>query len=383
MANSFAVPRILKQGPDVFAVSPITIIGMDSPEHQAIAEAIDQAVQSTAGSGLIGVFEAQRRTFDYACLTKRDLARPLVAQVLWKHDEGLDKDIRTLLLDEQALIKVLAIQDRIRARATLDDILRSYRTHPELNRRLRGLKIFFIPAEFDADEEKQRDWLREHLRRSFSEDIAFAILFGGFTRRVFEVFMAHNGPFGLKYAVLDEIVKNGQTHMPTFKERLGYSTSGPIREALTMLNATGLTQSWASSNCYFPTIRGRFLLDFTRRILIDVRNETGWSDHTESTFEMFGCPLPEFPQEEITLKNCTTNSLASNLVHAAKCREVFGRDLLEGVDSTEPRLYSEFEIEGFVARMNGAPRFSATFFDQPDYLFYPVARRDLKKSDHQ
>lgn len=347
---------------------------MDSPEHQAIAEAIDEAVQSIADSRLIGVFEAQRRTFDYACLTRRDLARPLVAQVLWKHEDGLEKDIRTLLFDDESLIRVLAVRDATRTLATLEDILHSYRAHPELNRRLRGLKIFRIPAEFDADEEKEREWLREDLKRAFTQDIAFAILFGGFTRQVFTTFLAHNGPFGLKYAVLDEIVKNGQTHMPTFKERLGYSTNGPIREALTMLNATGLTQGWASSNCYFPTIRGRFLLDFTRRILIDVKNEAGWSDHTESTFEMLGCPLPEFPQEEITLKNCTTDSLASNLVHAAKCWEVFGRDLLEGVDATEPKLYSEFEIEGFVRRMEGAPRFSANFFDQPDYLFYPKRR---------
>jgi hypothetical protein len=354
---------------------------MDSPEHQAIAEAIDQAVQLTAGSGLIGIFEAQRRTFDYACLTRRDLARPLVAQVHWKHEEGLDKDIRTLLFDDQSLIRVLVIRDAVRTRATLDDILRSYRTHPELNRMLLGLKLFFIPAEFDADEENERDWLREHLRRAFTEDIAFAILFGGFTRGVFEVFMAHNGPFGLKYAILDEIVKNGLTHTPTFKDRLGYTTSGPIREALTMLNATGLTQSWASSNCHFPNIRGRFLLDFTRRILIDVKTGAGWSEHTRHIFEMLACPVPDFPIEQVTVKDCAGNSFRSNLVHAAKCRELFGRDLLADVDPTQPTLYSEFEIEGFVARMNGAPRFSATFFDQPDYLFYPVIRRESKKPD--
>jgi hypothetical protein len=295
--------------------------------------------------------------------------------VLWKHEDGLDKDIRTLLFDEAALIRVLAVRDAVRTRATIDDILRSYRAHPELNRRLRGLKIFFVPSEFDADEEKQREWLQSHLSRAFTKDIAFTILFGGFTRQVFEIFMAHCGPFGLKYAVLDEIVKNGLTHMPTFKKHLAYTTSGPIREVLTMLNATGLAQNWTNSNCYFPTIRGRFLLDLTRRILVDFKKAAGWSDYTQNIFEMLGCPVPAFPAQEITVKNCAGNSLESNLVHVEKCRQHFGRDLLEGINPTEPVLYSEFEAEGFAKRMKGAKRFSATFFDQPDYLFYPSSRK--------
>jgi len=62
-------------------------------------------LDSFADSGLVGVFESQRRTFDYSCLLSRDLERPLVAQVLWRHEHGLDKDIRTLLFDTEARIK--------------------------------------------------------------------------------------------------------------------------------------------------------------------------------------------------------------------------------------------------------------------------------------
>ena len=71
---------------------------MASPEHQAIAKTINEALEHFAGSALIGVFESERRTFDYSCLLARDLDRPLVAQVLWQHEHGLEKDIRTLLL---------------------------------------------------------------------------------------------------------------------------------------------------------------------------------------------------------------------------------------------------------------------------------------------
>lgn len=138
---------------------------MASPEHQAIAETIDTVLSSLAGSALIGVFEGQRRTFDYSCFLKRDLGRPLVAQVLWQHDHGLEKDIRTLLLDKDSAIKLYVIRDSARMRATLDDVLASYRNDPELRQRLGGLKIFFVPGDFDADREEQLRWLKRHLAR--------------------------------------------------------------------------------------------------------------------------------------------------------------------------------------------------------------------------
>ena len=345
---------------------------MASPEHQAIAETIDEVLQSLAGSALIGVYEGQRRTFDYSCLLKRDLGRPLVAQVLWQHEHGIDKDLRTLLLDKDSLIKVYAIRDSARIRATVDDILVSYRNDPQLNGRLRGLKLIFVPPDFDADHESQRRWLRGFLISSFSQDVAFAILFGGLTKRVFEVFMGHNGPFGLKYAILDEVVNNGLTHMPSFKDHLGYKSSGPIREALTMLNATGLVQNWATSNCYFPTIRGRFILDFTRRLLLDVNLGTGWSEHTRGIFETLQVPTPFYPEAGISSANLRiADSFSTNLLHATACEKDFGRDLLKGVESENPKLYSEFDIERFADQMQLAKGFRRDFFDQPEYLFFP------------
>jgi hypothetical protein len=136
----------------------------------------------------------------------------LVAQVLWQHEHGLEKDIRTLLLDTDSSLKLYVMRDSARMRATLDDVLASYRNDPDLRGRLRGLKIFFVPGDFDADKEDQLQWLKRHLGYSFMQDISFAILFGGVTKHAVEVFLAHNGPFGLKYAILDEIVKNGLIH---------------------------------------------------------------------------------------------------------------------------------------------------------------------------
>jgi hypothetical protein len=344
-----------------------------SPEHQAIAETIDEVLGSLAGSALIGVFEGQRRTFDYSCLLRRDLGRPLVAQVLWQHDHGLEKDIRTLLLDPDSSLKLYVMRDSARVRSTLDDVLASYRNDSELKGRLRGLKIVFVPGDFDADKAEQRQWLKRHLADSFMHDISFAILFGCVTKHALEVFLAHNGPFGLKYAILDEIVKHGLIHMPGFKQRLGYKTDGPIREALAMLNASGLTRNWTSSICHFPSIRGRFILDFTRRILLDVKVGDGWSIRTAEIFNALQMPPPPYPTEPITSKNVRiTDAVSNNILHAANCKAQFGRDLLGGIDLNDPQLYSDFNVSGFLDEMRHVKTFPPDFFDQPEYLFTPA-----------
>ena len=90
----------------------------------------------------------------------RDLDRPLVAQVLCQHGHGLEKDIRTLLFDSEALIKLYVIRDSARLRATLDDVLISYRGDSNTRQKLLGLKLVFVPPDFDADDEAQRFWLR-------------------------------------------------------------------------------------------------------------------------------------------------------------------------------------------------------------------------------
>jgi len=346
---------------------------MASPEHQAIAETINEVLEDLAGSALVGVFEGQRRTFDYGCLLSRDLERPLVAQVLWQHGHGLEKDIRTLLFDSEALIKLYIVRDSTRVRATLDDVIASYRPDSDTRPKLTGLKLIFVPPDFDADRGQDRIWLRSFLGLSFSQDIAFGIAFGGFTKHALNVFMDHGGPIGLKYAVLHEIAENGLIHTPTFKDRLGYKTDGPIREAITMLNAAGFVRRMSGGVLCFPTIRGRFLLDLTRRLLVDVHNARGWSIQTTRLLECLGIVLPEFPVDGISSESIQpSDKFAGNLLHATFCKDHFGRDLLADIDLRKPVLYSQFLIEHFIKEAGIARGFSADFFSEPEYLFNPT-----------
>jgi hypothetical protein len=160
--------------------------------------------------------------------------------------------------------------------------------------------------------------------------------------------------------------------MPGFKGRLGYKTDGPIREALAMLNAAGLTRNWTSSICHFPSIRGRFILDFTWRILLDVQLADGWSVRTAEIFNALQMPLPNYPTEPITSKNVRImDAVSNNILHAADCKAKFGRDLLAGVDVMNPQLYSDFNVTGFLDEMRHVKTFPPDFFDQPEYMFTP------------
>ena len=68
-----------------------------TPEHEFIAKCTDEVLSRFSDIRLIGVTESERRMFDYSCVLTRDCSRPLVAQLLWSHQEGIDKDLRTLL----------------------------------------------------------------------------------------------------------------------------------------------------------------------------------------------------------------------------------------------------------------------------------------------
>ena len=70
----------------------------ETAEHKFISEALDAVLQRIARTQLIGISEAERRKFDYSAVLLRDFSRPLVSQVLWSHVEGVEKDVRTLLV---------------------------------------------------------------------------------------------------------------------------------------------------------------------------------------------------------------------------------------------------------------------------------------------
>lgn len=327
-----------------------------TPEHQFLSESLHNSLSKFSNSSLFGVLEAQRKTFDFACILDRDFSRPLVSQVLWSNFQGIEKDLRTLLTDSNSKIKVYLFKDSISARAKIEEILNSYKSSLSNRNALKGLKLIPIPGEFDADKENQRHWINSYIDKYIADDLLFNIVFGNFTRNDLLTFEDHGGINGLKFAMLDEISKNGLLHTPTFKKNLGYSTSGTIREALIMLGATGLIKSPRKNIQCFPTIKGRWLLDITKRLVFDFKYTKTWSPETTLIFDCLELQMPTFENNFLDQIELFWHEPIYNLLYQAlSCKKTFGRDLIENINPQKPNFYDK----NFVEEMK-------RIFNQPD-----------------
>ncbi len=312
-----------------------------TPEHKFLSDSLHASLTKLSTSSLFGVLEAQRKTFDFACILNRDFSRGLVSQVLWQNFTGVEKDLRTLLHDTTSKIKVYLFKDSVSARAKIEEILNSYKAPDVNNRLLKGLRLIPIQHDFDADKESQRDWMNKYIEKYISEDLLFNVVFGNFSKADLLTFENHGGPYGLKYALLQEITKKPLLHMPTFKKELGYSTSGTIREGLIMLNATGLIKSPRRNIQCFPTIKGRWLLDITKRLTFDFIYNKSWSAETAFIFECLDIKMPNFENNfHDEIETFWNEPVHNILYHALYCKKGFGRDLLEGIDIKNPKFYS-------------------------------------------
>jgi hypothetical protein len=230
--------------------------------------------------------------------------------------------------------------------------------------------LFFVPADFDADKEGDRTWLYSYLESRISKDILFAIVFGQITSGDLIRFASHSGPFGLKYLILDEVNTNGLRHMPTFKERIGYKTTGPIREALTMLSALGLVKTIPKSNMCFPTVKGRLLIDLTRRLLFETKTRTTWSEELTLVFQYLDISMPSISQLPRIGERVPFNPIVDFLHHADSCNTYFGRDLLGPIDPSNPIFYSDYSMPDDPEYSNELTGISNSFFSEPASLLF-------------
>jgi hypothetical protein len=303
---------------------------------------------------LIGLREAQRRVFDYGCILLRDFSRPLVAQVLWSHQEGIEKDIRTLLFDGRASLKLYFVRDNVRNLARIDEILQAYRQQASTIPLLRGLRIFRVPEGFSADTEAHQKWMTIFLRKCMISDLLFAVVFGKLNPFDVTTFSDHGGAVGLKYAVLQTVTTEGLYHTPTFEKKVG-SKGSPLREALTMLSATGLIGRVAGSVMRVPTLKGRFLLDLSRRIMFEHNHLGDWSDELRLIVQHLKIEMPAWGVQ-IDHTNARNNTVHDLIYAMICCKSQFGNDVMSDVDRDHPRFFSEFNWKNFsnyIYRVNG------------------------------
>jgi hypothetical protein len=240
----------------------ILVLVAESAEHQFLSQCVTGVLSELSRTDLYAYVEAERRKFDFACELVRDWSRPLVGQTLWRHTAGVDKDLRTMLLDPDAEICAYVARDTVKAHRLLSEVMKDFRSSgvPVAPHRLR---VFWVPQDFDADDEAQRELVAGLLREGVSRDILMNVVFGNLTAEDVRFFVRTSGVAGLHLAVLYVVSTPPEPYLQTkdLAVQLGVST-GAIRERLLRLLGCGfLTQFGGGASWTNATLKGRVFLD--------------------------------------------------------------------------------------------------------------------------
>lgn len=234
----------------------------ESAEHQFLSQCTTEVLGRLSRTSLYAYVEAERRKFDFACELHRDWSRPLVGQTLWNHTSGVDKDVRTMLLDAEADICAYVARDTIKARRLLSEVIHDFRSSGSIVRPHR-LRVFWVPEDFDADDESQRRLVTELLSEQVSKDILMNVVFGNLTAEDVRFFVRTSGLAGLHLALLFTISTAAEEYsrVRDLAEILQVS-QGAIRERLIRLSGSGfLRQFGGGATLAGATLKGRVFLD--------------------------------------------------------------------------------------------------------------------------
>ncbi len=249
----------------------ILVAVAESAEHQFLSQCVTALLDQLSRTGLYAYVEAERRKFDFACELKRDWSRPLVGQTLWNHTSGVDKDLRTMLLDADAEICTYVARDTVRARRLLSEVIKDFRSAGTLIAPHR-LRVFWVPHDFDADDESQRDLVTGLLREGVSRDILMNVVFGNLTAEDVRFFIRTTGSPGLHLALLHMMSTSQEQYLriKDLADSLGASP-GAIRERLLRLVGCGfIAQSGGGATPAGATVRGRVFLDLCGELQYEV-----------------------------------------------------------------------------------------------------------------
>lgn len=239
----------------------------ESPEHQFLSQCVTNALSQLSRTNLYAYIEAERRKFDFACELLRDWSRLLVGQTLWNHTAGVDKDLRTMLLDKDAEICAYVARDTIKARRLVSEVMHDFRSgHTAIQPH--RLRILWVPSDFDADQEDQRNLVTQLILDNVSRDILMNVVFGNLTAEDVRFFIRTSGTPGLHLAIL-YAVSTSEDGLSQAKELASHFkvSQGSVRERLLRLLGCGfLTQFGGGASWVDATPKGRLFLDFCREL---------------------------------------------------------------------------------------------------------------------
>jgi hypothetical protein len=239
----------------------------ESVEHTFLSETALNIMEESANTQLFGCRESGRKKFDFSCDLTKDWTRAVSGQTLWKHDrDGIDKDLRTLLTDDETAAAVYVARDSVATRGRVEEIIQDYRRSP-LRKNLSRLRIFWIPADFDADDEKARTVVRAGLRNDVYRDLLMRVALGGITHQDVRNF-AISGRLGLPVWLLGQLSRDEYLDNYTrASKRYGIGIPS-LKEEILRLELTGIVSR--EEGKYYGLVqvteKGQAMLDICARL---------------------------------------------------------------------------------------------------------------------
>ena len=240
----------------------------ESDEHRFLSQSVVDVTARFARTRLYSFRESDRRTFDFSCVMRESWDRLVDGQTLWR-SRGADKDLRTLIVGSKAPLKILVARNTMSNHTTVLEAVRDYRSMSAAP----IPRVFWIPSDFDADQEEQRAAVVAHMEQQILEDLVCNALLGrinhGALAKLFLNQRLANA--GIELAILHYIATHGRTSNAELARGLDISTTSAVKR-LQALQHTGFLVTERGGGQYpFASAAGRALL----RICAGISRFTG------------------------------------------------------------------------------------------------------------
>ncbi|MFE6195637.1 hypothetical protein [Streptomyces sp. NPDC057838] len=251
----------------------------ESAEHSYLSKTALDIMESASRSQLFGYTEGQRKRFDFSCDLKRDWSKVVAGQTLWRHGgDGIDKDLRTLLHESDIAAAVYIARHESKNRARLAEVTQDYLK--TMRESLSRLRVFWVPADFDADDEKSRIAVRDLLREEIGKDLLLHVALGGLTSDDVTRFASSRRP-GLPLRILSHVKKHGyRSHRRTAKE-LEVDLNSLRLETERLFIIGFLSSSSLQGGEYSVTDSGNAMLDICSRLRTYLHGNLGDDNKNE------------------------------------------------------------------------------------------------------
>lgn len=239
----------------------------ESAEHAFLSDAILSIMEEFSTSRLYAYKEGERKRYDFSCDLVNNWKRVASGQTLWKHVEGIDKDIRILLSDSESDVLIYVARNTMKNKATLHEVVSDYKK-TFLRKKLTRLRVFWVPENFDADKEEDRNLIYRDLKESVSRDLLLSVVLGGITRRDVQHFATWSGTVGATLAVLVELDRAKFSNYASLANSLNVGTS-LIKDRILRLSLTDFitgTDNTITGKIHEVTPKGKVMLDLCGRL---------------------------------------------------------------------------------------------------------------------